>query len=203
MKNILNKNVDVAAHILSFITPTKQENRMKIERKWAMPSMHTFTIKPIKELLERYVGSDTLISKMNGRWIDPFAGENSPAQETNDHNPEKPTKYHLEAIDFVNTFQDESIDGALFDPPYSCRQVSEHYKVIGKKATQLDTSTNFYTRVLNPLANKIKVGGYCISFGWNTNAMGKNRGFEIVEILIVAHGGHHNDTLVTVERKEV
>jgi hypothetical protein len=31
--------------------------------------------------------------------------------------------------------------------------------------------------------------------------MGKNRGFEIVEILIVAHGGHHNDTLVTVERK--
>jgi hypothetical protein len=25
---------------------------MKIERKWAMPSMHTFTIKPIKELYE-------------------------------------------------------------------------------------------------------------------------------------------------------
>jgi hypothetical protein len=54
---------------------------------------------------------------------------------------------------------------------------------------------------LNPLANKIKVGGYCISFGWNSNGMGKNRGFEIVEILLVSHGGHHNDTIVTVERK--
>jgi len=168
---------------------------MKIERKWAMPSMHTFTIKPIAELLSRYVPD-------NGRgWADPFAGENSPAELTNDHNPEKPTTHHMEAIDFANTLVDESLDGALFDPPYSYRQVSEHYKVIGKKATALDTSTNFYNRVLNPLANKIKVGGYCISFGWNTNAMGKNRGFEIVEILIVAHGGHHNDTLVTVEKK--
>ena len=168
---------------------------MKIERKWAMPSMHTFTIKPIAELLSRYV------KEPKEYIIDPFAGENSPAGVTNDHNPEKPTTHHLEAIDFVNLFEDGWFDLALFDPPYSYRQVSEHYKVIGKKATQLDTSTNFYNRVLNPLANKIKVGGYCISFGWNTNAMGKNRGFEIVEILIVAHGGHHNDTLVTVERK--
>ena len=31
--------------------------------------------------------------------------------------------------------------------------------------------------------------------------MGKNRGFEIVEILLVAHGGHHNDTICTVEKK--
>lgn len=26
-------------------------------------------------------------------------------------------------------------------------------------------------------------------------------GFEIIEILLVAHGLHHNDTIVTVERK--
>jgi hypothetical protein len=168
------------------------ETSVKITRKWAMPSMHTFTIKPIAELLKRY--------NVGKNWIDPFAGENSPAEITNDHNPEKPTKYHMEAKEFVESINSEC-DGALFDPPYSYRQVSEHYKVLGKKATQLDTSTNFYNRVLNPLAERIKVGGYCISFGWNTNAMGKNRGFKIVEILIVAHGGHHNDTLVTVERK--
>ncbi len=172
-----------------------------INRTWYMPSMHTFTIKPIRDLLLRYVGADDMFAKKNGLWLDPFSGENSPAQETNDHNPKKPTKYHMEAIDFVNLFDDQSVDGALFDPPYSYRQVSEHYKVIGKKATSQDTSTNFYNRVLNPLANKIKVGGYCISFGWNTNGVCENRGFEKVEILIVAHGGHHNDTLVTVERK--
>ena len=159
-----------------------------------MPSKDTFTIKPIAELLSRYV-------PVGGKgWIDPFAGENSPAEYTNDHNPEKPTTHHLEAMDFVNEIQEE-FEGALFDPPYSYRQVSEHYKVLGKKATQLDTSTRFYNRVLNPLADKIKKGGIVISFGWNTNAMGKNRGYEIIEILIVAHGGHHNDTLVTVEQK--
>ena len=31
--------------------------------------------------------------------------------------------------------------------------------------------------------------------------LGKNRGFEIVEILLVAHGGHYNDTIVTIEIK--
>jgi len=171
---------------------------MKINRVWAMPSKDTFTIKPIAELLGRYCGGGMF---KVGKWIDPFAGENSPAKVTNDHNPSKPTTHHLEAVDFVNLFPDEEFDGALFDPPYSYRQVSEHYKVIGQKASQLDTSTQFYNRVLNPLANKIKQGGYCIHFGWNSNAMGKNRGFEIVEILLVAHGGHHNDTIVTVEQK--
>ena len=38
-------------------------------------------------------------------------------------------------------------------------------------------------------------------FGWNSNGVGKVRGFEIIEILLIAHGGSHNDTIVTVERK--
>lgn len=165
---------------------------MIITRQWSMPSAHTFTIKPIKELIDRY---------HKGEWIDPFAGVNSPAAITNDHNPNKPTNYHLEAFDFMLEMKNKQFDGAFFDPPYSNRQISEHYKMIGKKATQLDTSARFYNRVLNPLATLIKAGGYCISFGWNSNGMGKNRGFEIVELLLVAHGGHHNDTICTVEKK--
>lgn len=93
-----------------------------------------------------------------------------------DHNPDKPTKYHMEANDFINSFPDNNFDGALFDPPYSYRQVSEHYKVIGKKATQ-----------------------FCC--GWNSNGVGVKNGFELIEVLMVPHGGHHNDTIVTVERK--
>ena len=92
--------------------------------------------------------------------------------------------------------------GVIFDPPYSYRQVSEHYKSLGMKATALDTSANFYNRVMNAICDAIQVGGYAISCGWNSSGFGKNRGFEIVEILIVAHGAsHHNDTIVTVERK--
>lgn len=165
-----------------------------------MPSYATFTIKPIAELLKRY--------EVGAGWIDPFAGNNSPCELTNDHNPTTTARCHVEAMEFVETVKNKMgkirfslLAGALFDPPYSYRQVSEHYKVIGKKATQKDTSTQFFNRVLNPLADIIRPGGYCISFGWNSNGMGKNRGFEIVEILLVAHGGHHNDTIVTVETK--
>lgn len=165
---------------------------MKIERKWAMPSHSTFTIKPIAELLKRY--------NIGKNWIDPFAGWNSPAEFTNDINLKAPTTHHAEAETFVKSFGLGKYQ-ALFDPPYSNRQISEHYKECGKIATAMDTGANFYSRVKDPLASIIKKGGYVISFGWNSNGMGKNRGFEIVEILLVAHGGAHNDTIVIVEQK--
>lgn len=44
-------------------------------------------------------------------------------------------------------------------------------------------------------------GGIVISFGWNSTGIGKKYGFEKIEILLVAHGSQHNDTIVVVERK--
>ena len=44
-----------------------------------------------------------------------------------------------------------------------------------------------------------KVTEKCISFGCNTCGLGKSRGFEITRILMVCHGGMHNDTICTVE----
>lgn len=166
---------------------------LRINRVWAHPDKATFTIKPIAELVYRYVGDGL-------GWIDPFAGANSPAGLTNDLNPLMPTKYHMKAEDFVQLFPGP-FDGAIIDPPYSYRQISEHYRINGLKATQLDTSYNFIARVINNLADKIRFGGWAISCGWNSNGFGKGRGFQIIEILVVAHGGHHNDTIVTVEQK--
>ena len=166
---------------------------MIITRKFAFPSAWTFTIKPITKLIGRYVGDGI-------GWIDPFAGENSPAEITNDLNPERPTKYHMEAVDFVNTLNDK-YKGILFDPPYSYRQVSEMYDGIGLKASQKDTSCQFYNRVIVAAAEKIELGGYAISFGWNTKGFSKKHGFEIIEILIVNHGDFRNDTLCVVEKK--
>ena len=170
---------------------------MRIDRAWAMPSAWTFTIKPIANLLQDE-GAVGLMKQ--GVWVDPFAGMNSPADITNDLNPKANAQYHLDAIDFAIQL-DGMYDGVLFDPPYSYRQISEHYREAGIKASSLDTSSNFYNRVMNALADKIKKGGKAISFGWCSNGFGKNRGFEIVRILLVAHGGHHNDTICTVERK--
>jgi hypothetical protein len=179
---------------------------MIIQKARAMPSAWTFTIKPIAELISRYV------PPMGKGWIDPFAGDNSPAEFTNDIHPDRKALWHMDSEVFCQFLCDpvskeyypkppEYFDGILFDPPYSYRQVSEHYKQVGRKARSIDTTSNFYSRVMNAICDKIRPGGYAISCGWNTNAFGMKRGFEQVEILIVAHGGHHNDTLVTVERK--
>ena len=165
---------------------------MKIERVWAMPNRWTFTIKPIKKLVLRYVG--------DGKgWIDPFAGMNSPAEFTNDLNPEAKAEYHMPAKDFAELMEGP-FEGVLFDPPYSGRQVKECYNALDIKVQMDDTNAFFYTCVKTPLIPKIKPGGYVISCGWNSNGFGKTRGFEIVEILLVAHGGRHNDTIITVEK---
>jgi len=166
---------------------------MKINRVWAMPNKWTFIIKPIKELVNYY-------AKSGDGWVDPFAGKYSPAEITNDLNPDLNTTHHLDAKEFVDNLKG-SYKGVFIDPPYSYRQITEHYAKAGIKASQLDTSSNFYNRVMNGICDKIIKDGFAISCGWNSNAFGKNRGFEIIEILLVAHGGHHNDTIVTVERK--
>ena len=167
---------------------------MKITRIKSPPSKHTFTIKPIREILSRYVG--------DGKgWVDPFAGENSPAEHTNDLNPDKPTKHHMKSVEFCEML-DGVYEGILLDPPYSPRQIKECYNGIGLKCSSTDTqNAKLYGDTRKAIANKIKGGGLAISFGWNSTGFGKSLGFEVIEILLVNHSSAHNDTLVTVERK--
>lgn len=158
-----------------------------------MPSPWTFSIRPVQVLLEKYVG--------DGKgWVDPYAGKFSPAEITNDHNPDRGAKYCLDALDFSIQLTG-SFKGVLYDPPYSFTQIKEHYKVLGLPVTAAATSMGFYEKPKSALCDKIEKSGYAISFGWNTNGFGKRRGFRIVEILAIAHGGSKNDTLVTVEQK--
>jgi len=91
-------------------------------------------------------------------------------------------------------------DGVLFDPPYSPRQISECYQHVGRKTHKEDTQSSFYSNRKNAAAKLIKPGGLAITCGWNSNGFGKTRGFELIEMLCVAHGGAHNDTIITVER---
>lgn len=166
---------------------------MRISRVYAQPSGETFKIRPIAELINRYVG--------DGRgWIDPCAGWNSPAEITNDLNPDAPTSYHLHAIDFAKQLTGEYA-GLLFDPPYSYRQMQQLYSSIGIEHLTVDDVTRFYGQVRAYIAPLIKPGGLAISFGWNSIGIGKRRGFEAIEILLVCHGRAHNDTIVTVEVK--
>lgn len=167
---------------------------MIINRIWAMPNSKTFTIKPIKELLNRYITDDMVV-------VDPFANESKFGTITNDLNPKFDTNYHLDALDFLKQINDNCADIVLYDPPYSPRQIKECYDGIGITVTADDTKASWRARHLDEIKRVLKPNGICISFGWNTNGVGKKRGFEIIEILIVPHGGSKNDTLCTVERK--
>lgn len=167
---------------------------MKIERIWAMPNKNTFDIKPIKELL---------IQEINGGlWIDPFANKNKFATVTNDLNCEYETDYHLDALEFLKLFDDSSVDGVLYDPPYSPRQVSECYKDFGYNVTRETTNAAFWGEQKQEITRIVKSGGKVITFGWNSGGIGKKNGFEISRILMVPHGGWHNDTICTVEIKK-
>ncbi len=46
-----------------------------------------------------------------------------------------------------------------------------------------------------------KKGGIAISFAWNSGGIGKINGFKQEEILLVSHGGNHNDTICVVETR--
>lgn len=167
---------------------------MIINRVWAMPDKHTFDIKPIKELIYRYIKPDIYS-------IDPFANKNRIAQICNDLDPQYGTQYCLDAIDFLKLHHDGIVDLVLYDPPYSPRQVSECYKHMGLTVNMQTTQASYWGNQKKEISRIIKKGGYVITCGWNTGGIGKTAGFEIVEILLVPHGGWHNDTIVTVECK--
>lgn len=167
---------------------------MIINRTWAMPNKHTFDIKPIGELIARYL-TDDLMS------IDPFANKNRLAKICNDLDPQYNTEFQCDALFFLKGFYDSDIDLVLYDPPYSPRQVSECYKSLGKTVNMQTTQASYLGDQKSEIKRIVKIGGHVITCGWNSGGIGKTAGFEIVEILLVPHGGWHNDTIVTVERK--
>ena len=167
---------------------------MLMNRVWAMPNKSTYSILPIAQLIEKWQ------SQTSGKWIDPFCVQNKYASVTNDLNPEIVADYHLDAIDFLK-LQSCALQNVFFDPPYSPRQSSECYKSVGHAVNMKTTQSSWWANIKDEIARIVDINGICITSCWNSNGIGKSRGFEIEEVLLVAHGGWHNDTIVTVERK--
>lgn len=98
----------------------------------------------------------------------------------------------------MKSLETNSVEKLAFDPPYSPRQLKEMYSNAG---LSYETKSSYWSELKNEISRIMKTNGKVISFGWNSMGIGKNRGFEITEILLVPHGGNHNDTIVTVEVK--
>ncbi len=169
---------------------------MKFSRKWAMPSADTFSIKPIGDFVKKH---------LKGVSIDPFARNKNWFTYTNDLNPETSAQYHMDAEEFLKLMKNDGVipDVVIMDPPYSPRQISECYKGIGMKVGMKETQMSLlHKRVRDAVDSILPIGGRVLSFGWNSCGMGIKRGYVIEEILLVSHGGGHNDTICLCETKE-
>jgi tRNA1(Val) A37 N6-methylase TrmN6 len=161
-----------------------------------MPNAETFTIPAIGSFVQRYLVG----SKVS---IDPFARNKRWATYTNDLNPETEAEYHMECEDFLKMLVNRNVEADLviMDPPYSPRQIKECYDNIGIKMEQMEAMRGATLSRRRALINQlVSPGGVVLTFGWNTNGMGKH-GWKIEEIMLVAHGSDHNDTICMAERR--
>jgi hypothetical protein len=169
---------------------------MIFNRIWEMPNKNTFDIKCINRLIHKHYNKALYPVS-----IDPFANTNRIASITNDLDPSMGTDYCMDALKFLQTFDSNSVDFVLYDPPYSPRQVSECYKKLGLTVNMQTTQASFWGNLKKEIGRITKPNGLVLSFGWNSNGIGKKNGFKLIELLNVAHGGQHNDTICTVEIK--
>lgn len=169
---------------------------MKITREYCIPSKNTFSMKPLLQLTHKYINQEkpSLI-------IDPFARECRIANITNDLDPEFKTTYNMDAYEFLQTFNSNSVSMILFDPPFTPRQVKECYSKLDRTVNWQDTQYTFWRKIKDEITRILKVGGISITCGYNSNGIGLKNGFVVEEILLLQHGTNHNDTIVTVERK--
>ena len=158
-----------------------------------MPNGNTFDIPPIKDFILR--------NSVGELSVDPFANKNRIAKITNDLDHTYGCTYSLDALEFLKLFKDECVDVLYFDPPYSPRQISECYKKLGRSVNMETTQSSFWSKLKIEISRIVKPGGIVLSFGWNSGGIGMKYGFSMTEILLVAHGGAHNDTICTAEIK--
>jgi hypothetical protein len=159
-----------------------------MSRAWVMPSIWTFSMSPVQELFHRY--------NVGAGWADPFAGENSPAELTNDIEGRN-AKSKMDALDFLKSLPDQSVKGFLFDPPYSVEQCLRRYT---PKHGGTAGRAEYWAKCKDEIARAATSDSTVISFCWDSTGMGKKRSFEIIEIFLLCHGACHNDTIITIER---
>jgi hypothetical protein len=157
-----------------------------------MPSRWTFQIPPVAEFIRKH-WDKSLVS------VDPFCGTSDLATHRHDMSQTGTT-----AEEWLDSLIGSGVraDLVFFDPPYSPRQISECYKGIGRKCTGADTqNAALYSRVKQRLDAILSPGGVVLSFGWQSSGFGKK--YETTEILLVQHGGAHNDTICVAQRKPI
>lgn len=145
---------------------------------------YTFSVKPIRNWVE---------SVCKGRVLNLFAGHTILAADElrNDMDPTMPADFHLDALEFLRSWQGKQFRTVLLDPPYAYRKSMEMYK--GMVCSPFRQLKDAIAPVLEP-------DGLVVTFGYHSIVMGQNREFQLERLALFSHGGAIHDTIASVER---
>lgn len=153
----------------------------------------------MKTPLYRYTFKNSKIRKwvedhVEGKVLNLFAGETklNCDEVRNDLREDLPANFHMDALEFVKTWEGVKFGTILLDPPYAYRKSMEMYD---------GAVSSPFNQIKNHLPEIMDKRGIVITFGYHSNVMGKNRGFEQEHILLMSHGGAIHDTIAVIERK--
>ncbi len=155
-----------------------------IERISQPLNKYTFKAPKIKEWVE---------SVSSGKVLNLFAGITKlNLEETRiDLNPETKPDFCMDALEFVKQYQ-STFDTVILDPPYAYRKSMEKYK--GYIASP-------FKKLKDELVRIVPINGVIVTFGYHSISMGAIRGFELIRVCLICHGGAQHDTIAIVEKK--
>lgn len=161
-----------------------QRNGLRFDYLYQPPKKYTFEQPELKLYVETWC---------IGKVLNLFAGKTklNVDEIRVDVNPEMPADYHMDAFDFVTSWQREPFDTIILDPPYNLRKAREKYsgKFIGS-----------FTKIKDEIPRILKPGGLVITLGYDSVGMSRKRGFQKIAICLTCHLGDHNDTITVVEK---
>ncbi len=128
--------------------------------------------------------------------IDPFARDCTWADVTNDLDTSKKAMYNLDALDFIKTFENNSIKLILFDPPFSTSQEKKYAFNSNLYASDSNKISKLYKECFRVLS----IGGVMVKLGYNSTR--PHPGLKLKHLMVVNFGGSRNDVIVSIWRKE-
>jgi hypothetical protein len=145
---------------------------------------YTFRAAPIRSWVERHC---------EGRVLNLFAGKTllNVYEVRNDLDPDMPAEFHLDALQFLKTWNGKKFGTIVLDPPYAYRKSMELYN--GHICSP-------FRQLKDAICPVIEPGGLVITFGYHSIVMGQGRKFNLEHVALFSHGGAIHDTIACVER---
>ncbi len=164
-------------------------------------------MKAYKSLVDKYYASAMVAGAVacdfdGSNWyhdlaIDPFARNDTTAYpHTNDINPNTSAVHHVDALEFLKTYENETFEIGLLDPPFSDRMSKDKYGTSNLYAAD----SQKMRKIELQLGNLIKHNGVIIKFGYNSSR--PHPGYECEDVEIWNLGACRNDIIVSIWRRK-